>query len=126
MKNLERKKYKRLGINFLILIVFISQMLIVTGQSFSKSFLESKLPLSYIMDTYLFISLLINPILISSLVKKVLEIEEKNKMWQMQIILGEKVNYILLNKFKNLSLKLFLLQIIEAISFISTPYHLFL
>ena len=118
MKNLERKKYKRLGINFLILIVFISQMLIVTGQSFSKSFLESKLPLSYIMDTYLFISLLINPILISSLVKKVLEIEEKNKMWQMQIILGEKVNYILLNKFKNLSLKLFLLQIIEAISFI--------
>lgn len=118
MKNLERKKFKRLGINFLILIVFISQMLIVTGQSFSKSFLESKVPLSYIMDTYLFISLLINPILISSLVKKVLEIEEKNKMWQMQIILGEKVNYILLDKFKNLSLKLFLLQIIEAISFI--------
>lgn len=118
MKNLERKKYKRLGINFLIIIVFISQMLIVTGQSFSKSFLESKLPLSYIMDTYLFISLLINPILISSLVKKVIEIEEKNKMWNMQISLGEKVNYILLDKFKNLSLKLFLLQIIEAISFI--------
>lgn len=118
MKNLERKKFKRLGINFLILIVFISQMLIVTGQSLSKSFLESKVPLSYIMDTYLFISLLINPILISSLVKKVLEIEEKNKMWNMQIILGEKVNYILIDKFKNLSLKLFLLQIIEAISFI--------
>lgn len=118
MKNLERKKFKRLGINFLILIVFISQMLIVTGQSFSKSFLESKLPLSYIMDTYLFISLLINPILISSLVKKVIEIEEKNKMWNIEISLGEKVNYILLDKFKNLSLKLFLLQIIEAISFI--------
>lgn len=118
MKNLERKKFKRLGINFLILIVFISQMLIVTGQSFSKSFLESKLPLSYIMDTYLFISLLINPILISSLVKKAIEIEEKNKMWNIEISLGEKVNYILLDKFKNLSLKLFLLQIIEAISFI--------
>lgn len=118
MKNLERKKFKRLGINFLILIVFISQMLIVTGQSFSKSFLESKVPLSYIMDTYLFISLLINPILISSLVKKVLEIEEKNKMWNMQIILGEKVNSILLNKFKNLSLRLIFLQIIEALTFI--------
>lgn len=118
MKNLERKKYKRLGINFLIIIVFISQMLIVTGASFSKSFLASKIPLAYIMDTYLFISLLINPILISSLVKKVIEIEEKNKMWNIEISLGEKVNYILLDKFKNLSLKLFLLQIIEAISFI--------
>ena len=118
MKNLERKKYRRLGINFLIIIVFISQMLIVTGASFSKSFLASKIPLAYIMDTYLFISLLINPILISSLVKKVIEIEEKNKMWNIEISLGEKVNYILLDKFKNLSLKLFLLQIIEAISFI--------
>ncbi len=118
MKNLERKKYKRLGINFLIIIVFFAQMLMVAGVSFSKSFSNSKYPLSYILDTYLFISLLINPILISSLVKKVIEIEEKNKMWQMQIILGEKINSILLDKFKNLSLKLTLLQIIEATFFL--------
>lgn len=118
MKNLERKKYKRLGINFLIITVFIAQILMVVGAGLSKSFSESKYPLAYILDTYLFISLLINPILISSLVKKVIEIEEKNNMWQIQIILGEKVNSILLNKFKNLSFKLILLQIIEAIVFL--------
>lgn len=118
MKNLERKKYKRLGINFLIIIVFFAQMLMVAGVSFSKSFSNSKYPLSYILDTYLFISLLLNPILISSLVKKVIEIEEKNKMWQMQIILGEKINSILLEKFKSLSIKLTLLQIIEATFFL--------
>ncbi|WP_297811761.1 hypothetical protein [uncultured Finegoldia sp.] len=118
MKNLERKKYKRLGINFLMTIVFAAQMLIVAGVNHSKTFLDSKHPLFYILDTYLFISLLINPILISSLVKKVVEIEDKNKMWQMQIILGEKVNSILLDKFKNLSLRLILLQITESITFI--------
>lgn len=118
MKNLERKKYKRLGINFLIIIVFIAQMVVVAGVSHSKTFIEGKYPLAYILDTYLFISLLINPILISSLVKKVIEIEEKNNMWKMQIILGEKVNSILINKCKNLSFKLVLLQIIEAAIFI--------
>lgn len=118
MANLERKKYKRLGINFLILIVFFAQMLMVIGVSHSKSFAKGNYPLAYILDTYLFISLLINPILISSLVKKVIEIEEKNKMWQLQVSLGEKVNSILINKFKNLSLKLVLLQIVEAIVFL--------
>lgn len=118
MKNLERQKYKRLRINFLILIVFFTQMLIVTGVSFSKSFLAGYFPLAYILDTYLFISLLFNPILISSIVKKVIEIEEKNKMWQMQIILGQKVNSILFDKFKIISLKLILLQVIEGIVFI--------
>ena len=90
MKNLEGKKYKRLGINCLIIIVFITQMLLVAGTSFSSSFSERKYPLAYILDIYLFISLLMNPLLISSLVKKVLEIEEKNNMWKIQIILGEK------------------------------------
>lgn len=118
MKNLERKKYKRLGINFLIIVVFIAQMLMVAGVSHSKSFAEGVYPLAYILDTYLFISLLINPILISSLVKKVIEIEEKNNMWKIQIMLGEKVNHILINKFKNLSLKLILLQALEALFFI--------
>ena len=118
MANLERKKYKRLGINFLILIVFFAQMLVVTGFSLSKTFAKGNYPLADILDTYLFISLLINPILISSLVKKVIEIEEKNKMWQLQVSLGEKVNSILINKFKNISLKLVLLQIVEAIVFL--------
>lgn len=118
MKNLERKKFKRLGINFLIIVVFIGQMLMVAGVSHSKSFAEVAYPLAYILDTYLFYSLLINPILISSLVKKVIEIEEKNNMWKIQIMLGEKVNHILINKFKNLSLKLILLQALEALFFI--------
>ena len=118
MKNLEGKKYKRLGINCLIIIVFITQMLLVAGASFSSSFSEGKYPLAYILDTYLFISLLMNPLLISSLVKKVLEIEEKNNMWKIQIILGEKINSILLNKYKNISFRLLLLQIIEAIVFL--------
>lgn len=120
MKNLERKKYKRLKINLLILIVFLIQTLMVVGFSNSKSFAASKYPLSYIMDTYLFISLLMNPILVSSLAKKVIEIEEKNKMWQMQIMLGGRVNTILINKFKILSIKLVFLQLIEAIVFILT------
>lgn len=118
MKHLERKKYKRLGIHFLILIVFIAQTIIVTGVSHSPSFSKSQYPLAYILDTYLFISLISNPILISSLVKKVIEIEEKNKMWQMQMILGEKVNTILLDKFKYLSMSLVLLQVIEALVFL--------
>lgn len=118
MKNLERKKYKRLGINFLIFLVFIAQTFIVAGLGHSKSFLQGKYPLANILDTYLFISLLMNPILISSLVKKVIEIEEKNKMWQLQIILGGKVTSILLDKFKNLAFRLTLLQIIEAIVFL--------
>lgn len=118
MGKLERKKYKRLGINFLILLVFVAQTFIVAGLGHSKSFLQGKYPLANILDTYLFISLLMNPILISSLVKKVIEIEEKNKMWQLQIILGGKVTSILLDKFKNLAFRLTLLQIIEAIVFL--------
>ena len=39
-------------------------------------------------------------------------------MWQMQIMLGGKVNTILINKFKNLSIKLVFLQLIEAFVFI--------
>lgn len=119
MGKLERKKYKRLGINFLIVLVFLAQTFMVAGASFSQTFLQGKYPLAYILDSYLFISLLANPILISSLVKKVIEIEEKNKMWQMQIILGERVNSILLDKFKNLSFRLLLLQIIEALVFLA-------
>ncbi|EGS31266.1 hypothetical protein HMPREF9130_0647 [Peptoniphilus sp. oral taxon 375 str. F0436] len=77
MGKLERKKCKRLGINFLIVLVFFAQTFMVAGVSFSQSFLQGKYPLAYILDSYLFISLLANPILISSLVKKVIEIEEK-------------------------------------------------
>ena len=58
MANLERKKYKRLGINFLILIVFFAQMLMVAGVSHSKSFAQGNYPLAYILDTYLFLSLI--------------------------------------------------------------------
>ncbi|MDD7352596.1 MAG: hypothetical protein PUG84_03945 [Peptoniphilaceae bacterium] len=115
MKNLESKKNKKLGINFLLLIIFASQTLIPVGVTFSRTALNSAYFLYELLDAYFFISLLVNPILISSLAKKVIEIEEKNNMWQLQIRLGEKVTDILLNKFKNLSSKLLLLQIIQWI-----------
>lgn len=115
MKNLENKKFKKLGINFLLFIIFVTHILLSVGLTFSKSAVNSKYLLYEILDAYFLISLIINPILISSLAKKVIEIEEKNNMWQLQISLGEKVRDILLNKFKNLSLKLLLLQVFEWI-----------
>ena len=55
MGKLERKKYKRLGINFLIVLVFLAQTFMVAGASFSQTFLQGKYPLAYILDSYLFI-----------------------------------------------------------------------
>lgn len=128
MKNLETKKFKKLGINFLFFIVFAAHMAISIGISFSKSSLKSDYFLYRVIDTYIFISLLINPIILSSLSKKTIEIEEKNNMWQLQISLGESVTQILLNKFKILSTKLLVLQIIEwsIMIAISTKLKLFI
>lgn len=113
MKNLEMKKNKGLKLNFTNLILFAIHLFSILIAFNTKDFQINKYPLARILDSYLAISLFFNPIAISSLVKKVIEIEEKNNMWQMQISLGLKVQKILLDKIKNLSIKVFSLQIIE-------------
>lgn len=113
MKNLEKKKNKGLKLNLTILILFAIHLFSILIAFKRKDFQVNKYPLARILDTYLAISLFFNPIALSSLVKKVIEIEEKNNMWQMQMSLGLKVQKILLDKIKNLSIKVFLLQIIE-------------
>lgn len=113
MKNLEMKKNKGLKLNFTILILFAIHLFSILIAFKTKDFQVNKYPLARILDSYLAFSLFFNPIALSSLVKKVIEIEEKNNMWQMQISLGLKVQKILLNKIKTLSLKILLIQIIE-------------
>lgn len=113
MKNLEIKKNKGLKLNFTILILFAIHLFSILIAFKTKDFQVNKYPLARILDSYLAISLFFNPLALSSLVKKVIEIEEKNNMWQMQISLGLKVQKILLNKIKTLSLKILLIQIIE-------------
>lgn len=113
MKNLEIKKNKGLKLNFTILILFAIHLFSILIAFKTKDFQVNKYPLARILDSYLAFSLFFNPIALSSLVKKVIEIEEKNNMWQMQISLGLKVQKILLNKIKTLSLKILLIQIIE-------------
>ncbi len=113
MKNLEIKKNKGLKLNFTILILFAIHLFSILIAFKTKDFQTNQYPLARILDSYLAISLFFNPIALSSLVKKVIEIEEKNNMWQMQMSLGLKVQKILLDKIKNLSIKVFLLQIIE-------------
>ncbi|MBS6720401.1 MAG: hypothetical protein KH219_04070 [Peptoniphilus harei] len=113
MKNLEIKKNKGLKLNLTILILFAIHIFSILIAFKTKDFQSNKYPFARILDSYLAFSLFFNPIALSSLVKKVIEIEEKNNMWQLQISLGLKVQKILLDKIKNLSIKAFLLQIIE-------------
>ena len=113
MKNLEIKKNKGLKLNFTILILFAIHLFSILLVFVDKDFQTGEYPLEKILDSYLAISLFFNPLALSSLVKKVIEIEEKNNMWQMQISLGLRVQKILLNKIKTLSIKVFLLQILE-------------
>ena len=113
MKNLEIKKNKGLKLNFTILILFAIHIFSILLAFKVKDFKTNEYPLEKILDSYIAISLFFNPLALSSLVKKVIEIEEKNNMWQMQISLGLRVQKILLNKIKTLSLKILLIQIIE-------------
>lgn len=115
MKNIEYKKFKNLKINLLFLIMFLAHVFIVLYSGLSKSFVENKLPIYFLIDNFIIFSLIFNPILISSLVKRTIEIEEKNNMWQVQLSFGEKINNILFNKIKIISRKLIGLLIIEFI-----------
>lgn len=113
MKNLEIKKNKGLKLNFTILILFSIHLFSILIAFKTKDFQVNKYPLARILDSYLAISLFFNPLALSSLVKKVIEVEEKNNMWQMQRSLGLRVQKILLDKIKTLSLKILLIQILE-------------
>ena len=127
MKNLEIKKNKGLKLNFTILILFAIHLFSIFLVFVDKDFKTSQFPLEKILDSYVVISLFFNPLVLSSLVKKVIEIEEKNNMWQMQISLGLRVQKILLNKIKTLSLKILLIQILEwsLIIFLSSKSKIF-
>ena len=79
MKNLEIKKNKGLKLNFTILILFSIHLFSILIAFKTKDFQVNKYPLARILDSYLAISLFFNPLALSSLVKKVIEIEEKFK-----------------------------------------------
>lgn len=113
MKNIEIKKFKHLKINWLFLLMFLAHIFIVLFSGLDKSFENNKLPVYYLIDSYLVFSIIFNPILLSSMVKKVIEIEDKNNTWQVQLSLGEKVNKILISKLKALTLKLVILIVVE-------------
>ena len=113
MKNLEIKKNKRLGLNLMLVIECSLHLIFILIAFLGKSFGKSSYPLYLILDNYFTICILINPIIISTIAKKVIEMEEKNNMWQLQISLGEDISNILVNKVKIIARKLGVLQVIE-------------
>lgn len=115
MKNLERKKFKRLGINYLYAVIFLSHLFILMIMGFVKSFANEKYPIYILLDNYFVVGIIFNPILIAAIVKRTIEIEEKNNMWQLQQSFGQNINEILIEKFKILSFRLFEVSILEWI-----------
>ncbi|WP_394011083.1 hypothetical protein [Anaerococcus cruorum] len=113
MKNLEIKKNKRLGLNLMLVIECSLHLIFILIVFLDKSFAKSSYPLHLILDNYFTTCLLINPIIISTIAKKVIEMEEKNNMWQLQTSLGEDISNILVNKVKIIARKLGVLQVIE-------------
>ena len=81
--------------------------------AFEHSFRQDIYPLFSLLDGYFLFQLIFNPVLLSSLVKKVVEIEEKNNMFQLQEMLGVEPSTLLMRKWSWLSLRLFILQLIE-------------
>ncbi|MBU5669758.1 hypothetical protein KQI68_07910 [Peptoniphilus sp. MSJ-1] len=115
MKNIESIKFKHLKINILFLLMFFAHIFIVLFMGFDKSFINDKLPVYSLIDSYLIFSTVFNPIILSSIVKRTIEIEDKNNMWKIQLISGENINKILFNKIKLISKKLILTLILEFI-----------
>lgn len=115
MKNIESLKFKHLKINILFLLMFFAHVFIILFMGFDKSFINDKLPVYSLVDGYLIFSIVFNPIILSSIIKRTIEIEDKNNMWQIQLILGENINKILINKIKLISKKLIFTLILEFI-----------
>ena len=113
MINTESKKYKGLRLYLLLFLMLCVHVPVLGVIGFTNSFTEEIYPLFSLLDAYFLFQLIFNPVLLSSLVKKVVEIEEKNNMFQLQEMLGVEPSTLLFRKWSWLSLRLFLLQLIE-------------
>lgn len=113
MINTESRKYRGLGLYVLLFLMLCAHVVVLGVVAFESSFVKDIYPLFSLLDAYFLIQLIINPILLSSLVKKVVEIEEKNNMFQLQEMLGVEPSKLLFKKWSWLSLRLFVLQLIE-------------
>lgn len=111
--NIESKKYKGLGLYALLFLMLCVHVLVLGVIAFEHSFRQDTFPLFSLLDGYFLFQLIFNPVLLSSLVKKVVEIEEKNNMFQLQEMLGVEPSTLLIRKWSWLSLRLFLLQLVE-------------
>ena len=113
MTSMESRKYKGLGLYALLFLMLCVHVPILGVIGFTNSFTEEIYPLFSLLDAYFLFQLIFNPVLLSSLVKKVVEIEEKNNMFQLQEMLGVEPSTLLIRKWSWLSLRLFLLQLVE-------------
>lgn len=113
MTSMESRKYKSLGLYTLLFLMLCVHVPILGVIGFTNSFTEEIYPLFSLLDAYFSFQLIFNPVLLSSLVKKVVEIEEKNNMFQLQEMLGIEPSTLLMRKWSWLSLRLFILQLIE-------------
>ena len=113
MINTESKKYKGLGLYPLLFLMLCVHVPVLGVIGFTNSFTEEIYPLFSLLDAYFLFQLIFNPVLLSSLVKKVVEIEEKNNMFQLQEMLGVEPSTLLFRKWSWLSLRLFILQLVE-------------
>lgn len=109
----ESRKYKGLGLYALLILMLCVHVPVLGVVAFERSFSQDIYPLFSLLDGYFLFQLIFNPVLLSSLVKKVVEIEEKNNMFQLQEMLGVEPSTLLFRKWSWLSLRLFLLQLIE-------------
>ena len=109
----ESKKYKSLGLYALLFLMLCVHVPFLGILAFAHSFEKEIHPLFTLLDAYYMFQLIFNPVLLSSLVKKVVEIEEKNNMFQLQEMLGVEPSTLLLRKWSWLSLRLIILQLIE-------------
>ena len=113
MIHTESRKYKGLCLYPLLFLMLCVHVPVLGVIGFTNSFTEEIYPLFTLLDTYYMFQLIFNPVLLSSLVKKVVEIEEKNNMFQLQEMLGVAPSTLLFRKWSWLSLRLFILQLIE-------------
>lgn len=113
MINTESQKYKGLGLYALLILMLCVHVPVLGVVAFEHSFSQDIYPLLSLLDAYFLFQLIFNPVLLSSLVKKIVEIEEKNNMFQLQEMLGVEPSTLLFRKWSWLSLRLFFLQILE-------------
>lgn len=113
MIHTESRKYKGLGLYPLLFLMLCVHVPVLGTIAFEHSFSKDIYPLFSLLDGYFLFQLIFNPVLLSSLVKKVVEIEEKNNMFQLQEMLGVEPSTLLFRKWSWLSLSLFILQLVE-------------